>query len=397
MSNQINNQKHIIFISPAGFGGIQSWCISLGEKLLNENFNVTIIWEQNRSNQVQNPEVPQKIKEINYLGGRFVNQSWALRKMTNLLKTADIVYPNTSSLGYRALAHLREKTPVVIAGCHSITEHDINTIAQFEPICNAIFTLSERMTEILKKHIPKKSHSKLKVIRHGVNIIKETKQSLSSDIVRLLVVGRLDENKQPQLAIEILNKLIKNGIKAKLTIIGDGALKLSIQEMINKFRLKNFTEIVGNIEKKLVSKHYEKSHFTLLLSKTEGFGLVALEAMSFGSIPIVTNTTGVSEIIVNGENGFVVETSNIVDEVSAIILKTSQSTATLKKISDNSKNTISESLNSYHSFKSHLDLIDFTRMNTTKRSQINAKFKKGFLDCVLIPNILTYHFRKILK
>jgi len=52
--------------------------------------------------------------------------------------------------------------------------------------------------------------------------------------------------------------------------------------------------------------YYQISDLNLLLSYFDPFPLVMLEGMASGSIPIVTPTVGASEIIVNGNNGFIV-------------------------------------------------------------------------------------------
>jgi glycosyltransferase involved in cell wall biosynthesis len=50
---------------------------------------------------------------------------------------------------------------------------------------------------------------------------------------------------------------------------------------------------------------YEQLHVFVLPSNNEGFGLVTLEAMAKGAIPIVASTAGSAELIEHGHNGFV--------------------------------------------------------------------------------------------
>lgn len=55
---------------------------------------------------------------------------------------------------------------------------------------------------------------------------------------------------------------------------------------------------------------YRKADFMFLLSKKEPFGLVALEAMASGCVPIVANDGGLAEIVTHGVDGFVVDAKN---------------------------------------------------------------------------------------
>lgn len=388
--------ENIILIAPAGFGGIQSWCILIGGQMQKLGFDVSIIWEQNRVQQKQNPSIPPEIKEIDFLGGSHVNQRWAVLKMAKLLKKATIVYPNTSNIGYRAISKIRRNRPIVIGGCHSMDNHDLNTIPQFEPICDAIFTLSNQMNDELKNRIPIEAHSKLNIIRHGVFVTAKKVQRSINKKIKLLVVGRLDENKQPLLALEILNKIIQKGIQAELTYVGEGTLKELLIERAKKFNLCSHIKFTGIIQKKDLDVYYQKSHFTLLLSKKEGFGLVAMEAMSFGSIPIVTNSTGVAEILLNNVNGFIVSTYNPIEEAVEKICITWNLQEKANYMAAKAQNTIINNYTILHTAKKQLEIINLAKEYPKNKNKILTKQKSGLLDCALIPNEVTYKIRKAL-
>lgn len=56
-----------------------------------------------------------------------------------------------------------------------------------------------------------------------------------------------------------------------------------------------------------VASYYTEASIALLTSRKEGFGLVVTEAMECG-LPVVSfKTEGPSEIIIDGENGFLIE------------------------------------------------------------------------------------------
>ncbi|VAX15913.1 hypothetical protein MNBD_NITROSPINAE04-1194 [hydrothermal vent metagenome] len=55
---------------------------------------------------------------------------------------------------------------------------------------------------------------------------------------------------------------------------------------------------------------YRKADMMVLLSRKEPFGLVALEAMASGCVPIASDDGGMAEIITNGVNGWLVAGSN---------------------------------------------------------------------------------------
>ena len=67
--------------------------------------------------------------------------------------------------------------------------------------------------------------------------------------------------------------------------------------------------ILGPLKRKSIFNIYSNSHILILLSKSEGFPKVIMEAGVFGCVPIVSNFSGVSEIINHGLDGFIMQTS----------------------------------------------------------------------------------------
>ena len=71
-----------------------------------------------------------------------------------------------------------------------------------------------------------------------------------------------------------------------------------------------------------VREIYSRSQVWILASRSEGFGIPVLEAMACGSAVVATDCGGPRDIIVDGENGFLVEVGNveqIVDRVKRLL------------------------------------------------------------------------------
>ncbi|MGL4863989.1 MAG: glycosyltransferase [Cetobacterium sp.] len=153
-----------------------------------------------------------------------------------------------------------------------------------------------------------KNRLKLKNVKIIYNFIenKEIQYLNKRNGNRAISVGRLSHEKGTDLLIEIWKKVIEKNSKLKLDIVGDGPLMPSIIEKIEKYNLKNNINILGmslNPE-----KHYSNADLFLLTSRTEGFGLVLLEAMK-NKIPIISFDcpTGPQELIKNNHNGCLIK------------------------------------------------------------------------------------------
>lgn len=86
----------------------------------------------------------------------------------------------------------------------------------------------------------------------------------------------------------------------ELTVIGDGKLRKSLEKLDKNVR---FT---GYLEHEKVLEEMRKSDIFILPSVGETFGMVYLEAMSQGCITVCTKGDGISGIIKDGENGYLV-------------------------------------------------------------------------------------------
>lgn len=142
---------------------------------------------------------------------------------------------------------------------------------------------------------------------------------------RVLFVGRLIERKGIAYLIEAINKLPPNVV---LDIIGEGSLFGVLKNQINLLRLDKRVFLHGRVDEKELKKFYMKCDVFVLPSvvdrwnDTEGLGVVLLEAMSFGKPVIGTSVGGITDIIINGENGLLVEQKNayqIADAISEIL------------------------------------------------------------------------------
>ncbi|MCT3834384.1 glycosyltransferase family 4 protein [Elizabethkingia anophelis] len=122
-----------------------------------------------------------------------------------------------------------------------------------------------------------------------------------------LSIGRMTEAKRQWILIDLWNNIVyKYGITNwQLHIVGDGNLKEKYIERINALGLETYIKIL--LPKVNVEIYYKEASFFLLTSDSEGFGMVILEAMSFG-LPCISYDcpSGPRDMINDGENGFLV-------------------------------------------------------------------------------------------
>lgn len=131
----------------------------------------------------------------------------------------------------------------------------------------------------------------------------------SSDVTRFLFVGRLVEEKGIRQIIEVINALeSKNGIE--WWFVGSGDLQ---DEIINLSKVKQNVRFFGQVrDKNELGNIYRQCHVLLLPSLKNGkweelFGIVLIEAMACGLVPIASNSIGPKAVITEGHDGFLIE------------------------------------------------------------------------------------------
>lgn len=105
------------------------------------------------------------------------------------------------------------------------------------------------------------------------------------DSKTVLAVGRLTHIKGFDMLLEAWIQVTKAMPDWTLKIVGEGEERPSLTDIITKNQLDNSVDLVGNIND--VSQYYKDAEIFCLSSRFEGFGLVLIEAMSFG-LPIVS-------------------------------------------------------------------------------------------------------------
>ncbi len=121
----------------------------------------------------------------------------------------------------------------------------------------------------------------------------------------LLVVGRLETVKRPDLAIRAFASIPGS---LRLVIAGDGSQRNALLDLARQLGLTDRVEVIGGVDDAHLIDLYAGSLAVLYLPFDEDYGYVTLEAfLSRKPLVTVTDAGGPLEFVIDGENGFVVE------------------------------------------------------------------------------------------
>jgi glycosyltransferase involved in cell wall biosynthesis len=119
-------------------------------------------------------------------------------------------------------------------------------------------------------------------------------------------VAIMDSRKRQDLIIEAFAEAFGGDDNYRLVIAGDGKLKQSLIDLVQKLDVSAQVDIPGYLNRDEVKDLLDRSNAFVLASRAETFGVVVIEAMARGIPTISSNIDGTKEII-NSTNGIVFE------------------------------------------------------------------------------------------
>lgn len=125
-------------------------------------------------------------------------------------------------------------------------------------------------------------------------------------VEKAIAVGRLDFQKGFDFLIDAWKLVHFKYPDWALDIYGDGLLKSNLQRLIDKNDLCNIVNLCGKVDN--IADVYSKYSLSIMTSRYEGFGLVLVEAGICG-LPLIAFDceSGPNEIIINGQNGYLID------------------------------------------------------------------------------------------
>ena len=158
--------------------------------------------------------------------------------------------------------------------------------------------------------------NKIRVVPNFIDIEKYVKQQKLcvsenhefGDELIITHVSNFRPVKNVKNVILVFNNILKK-VSSKLIMIGEGPEKKMAENLCKKLNIESKVNFLGDTNE--VEKNLCHSDLFLLPSRTESFGLAALEAMA-SKVPVVSsNAGGLSEINIHGETGFLANPDDI--------------------------------------------------------------------------------------
>ncbi|MBW2032856.1 MAG: glycosyltransferase [Deltaproteobacteria bacterium] len=151
------------------------------------------------------------------------------------------------------------------------------------------------------------------VIYNGVTCPRPLSRSVQEDkdnLVRIHISASLVENKGHRYLFEAFARIVQHHPNAMLSVAGDGPLKSDLLKYANDLGIGNRVEFLGLVDD--IWPVVAITDICVLASvDREGLGIALIEAMCQGKPVIGTRVGGITEIIEDGVNGYLVPPKNV--------------------------------------------------------------------------------------
>lgn len=132
------------------------------------------------------------------------------------------------------------------------------------------------------------------------------------------VVSRLEAIKGMDLVVPAFAEVLKQHPDTQLLVVGDGSLRASMEQQAMELGYADHITWVGRQPQEELPQRYSQMDIVLMPSRSEGFGLTAIEAMASGCVMVASNVGGLPEVVHHGECGLLHRTEDIADMSSQI-------------------------------------------------------------------------------
>ena len=158
----------------------------------------------------------------------------------------------------------------------------------------------------------------------------ERTQSIAGPL-RLVTVGRIDENKSIDRILRAASRLKGEGFDFEWCIVGDGELRPKLEEEKRRLGLDDLVIFTGSADNPYPM--IQSADLFVLASKYEGMPMVVTEALILGTPVVVTRYDSAEEQIQHGVNGLI--TDNGDEGLYIALLALFQDEAQLRRLQHN--------------------------------------------------------------
>jgi glycosyltransferase involved in cell wall biosynthesis len=150
-------------------------------------------------------------------------------------------------------------------------------------------------------------------------IVRKSGDSQSDSRLHLLAVGRLHAVKDHAFLLRACVQLRQRGLDFRCEIAGEGPERRNLERLIQEYGLEERVRLLGHVPREGQDSLYQRADVVVLTSRSEGIPLALMEAMARGKIVVAPAITGIPELVLAEQAGFLYEPGSVEDFVARVL------------------------------------------------------------------------------
>lgn len=202
-------------------------------------------------------------------------------------------------------------------------------------VCISDFARSQLMSLVDEEH-----WGKLRIVHCGVDPELFTAAPVrEAQGTELLSVARLTQVKGQAVLLEALAEIVRRGVDARLTIIGDGPKRGDLERIAARLGIQDRVTFAGAVGQDRIRDYYQRADVFCLSSFAEGVPVVLMEAMATGVPVVAPRIMGIAELIEDGVSGLLVRPGRP-DQIAESISRLAGDAALCSQLGEAGRETI---------------------------------------------------------
>lgn len=272
-------------------------------------------------------EIPELVREISPK-----NDRKAYKKLLEIFSENhfDVIHTHASKAGILGrLAAWKANVPFVTHTVHGLPFHDFQPWYKNYPFmfaeyiaakrCHKIFTVAQSMIDqCVEAHIAPRE--KYKVVYSGMDLESfmtalpdhdfREKLGIPVGVPVIGMIARMFPQKGYEDFLQIAPDILDAFPDARFLLVGDGDMRPAIEAKLSQLGIMDHCIFTGMVHPSEVCNYLPYMTLLLHLSYHEGLPRTAVQALA-AKVPVVAYPVdGTPEVVVNGQNGYLVPTKN---------------------------------------------------------------------------------------
>ena len=327
MSNNTDNRTlRVIITTPVWtLNGVNVFILKLARGLLARGIDAQVLITQPDFKDTKPMPVPEDVPLVNLPLPR--SRSWKNRRramIDYLTEQAPCIYMPNHDFYHSCISPVLPAEVHVVGRLASDDPPHLDHMKRLGLYWDAVVCVSETLAE-KARHMHPMMSDRVFHIPNGVPVDHGAVDNrlAPGDPIQLIYTGRIDTaQKRVDHLLEVAAELKQRAVPFQLDLVGGGEESAYLSQCYRSLVDDGSVRFVGIIPNDDVWSMYKDHHVFVLASAFEGMSNAMLEAASCGCVPVITGVeSGASELVADGENGFLIDvgdTATFADRIAEL-------------------------------------------------------------------------------